>query len=176
MVLCKRCKRTLSFFPHQFPRSSHSYIDKYPFTILFLSPQVSPDAAMALTPPVTATVGDTRTLQCQATANPQAEFLWSHDTAGELTGQGEDGNLEVTFVNLCGDGTYTCTLHNDHGDGDGATISVTLKGLWTMHPETSWLFFCERKIPLCSYWLWTVHTSSIYAINIHLYWSSIIIL
>ena len=96
-----------------------------------MSPSVSPDPAIALTPTVTATVGDTRTLQCQAIANPQAEFLWSHDTAGELTGQGEDGNLEVTFDNLCEAGTYTCTPHNDHGYGDGATISATLSGiLW----------------------------------------------
>ena len=93
------------------------------------SSPVSPDPAVALTSPVTATAGDTRTLQCNASANPQAEFLWSHDTAGELTGQGEDGNLEVTFDNLCEAGTYTCTPHNDHGDGDGATISVTLTGL-----------------------------------------------
>ena len=92
-------------------------------------PSVYPDPAIALTSPVTATVGDTRTLQCQATANPQAEFLWSHDTAGELTGQGEDGNLAVTFGNLCEAGTYTCTPHNDHGEGDGATISVTLTGI-----------------------------------------------
>ena len=101
----------------------------YSCTNPFLSPSVSPDPAVALTLPVIATVGDTRTLQCQATANPQAEFLWSHDTAGELTGQGEDGNLEVTFDNLCEAGTYTCTPHNDHGDGDGATISVILSGL-----------------------------------------------
>ena len=95
---------------------------------LCLSPSVSPDPALAQTSPVTATVGDTRTLQCQATANPQAEFLWSHHTAGELTGQGDDGNLEVTFDNLCEAGTYTCTPHNVHGDGEGATISVTLRG------------------------------------------------
>ena len=91
-------------------------------------PPVSPDPARAVISEVTATVGDTRTLQCQATANPQAEFLWSHDRVGDFTGQGEDGNLEVTFGNLCEAGTYTCTPHNDHGDGDGATISVTLTG------------------------------------------------
>ena len=105
------------------------YITNYLSIILITSPPVSPDPAIAQTSPITATVGDTRTLQCQATANPQAEFLWSHDTAGELTGKGEDGTLEVTFENLCEAGTYTCTPHNDQGDGDGATILVTLTGI-----------------------------------------------
>ena len=111
----------------------------------FLSTPVSPDAAIASKPLITAPVCDTRTLQCQATANPQAKFLWSHDTAGEVTGQGEDGNLEVTFDNLCEAGTYTCAPHNDHGDGDGATISVTLTGILEIQ-----LFFSEL-LYVCHY-------------------------
>ena len=89
-----------------------------------------PGGARAVTPTLTAQPGDTRTLECDVTdpGNPRAEFLWSRDGHGELTGQGTDGTLEMTFTDRCMAGTYRCTPVNDVGEGTSDTVNVILTG------------------------------------------------
>ena len=53
---------------------------------------------------------------------------WTHESGLDLSGQGHNGNLTVTFDSLCMAGEFTCVPVNAIGLGIGAVVKATING------------------------------------------------
>ena len=76
-------------------------------------------------------LGETHTLVCKITdpGNPEWLYMeWTHESGMDLSGQGSDGNLTVTFDSLCMAGDFTCVPGNAIGQGSGVVVKATING------------------------------------------------
>ena len=64
--------------------------------------------------------------------NPEWLYMeWKHESGMDLSGQGSDGNLTVTFDSLCMAGDFTCVPVNAIGQGSGVVVKATINGKHT---------------------------------------------
>ena len=76
-------------------------------------------------------LGDTHTLVCKITDQGNPEWLymeWTHESGMDLSGQGNDGYLTLTFDSLCMAGYFRCIPVNSIGQGSGAVVKATING------------------------------------------------
>ena len=87
--------------------------------------------AAAVTSSIHGMLGETHTLVCKITDTGNPEWLymeWTHESGMDLSGQGNDGNLTLTFDSLCMAGKFSCIPISALGLGTGDVVKATING------------------------------------------------
>ena len=119
--------------------------------------------AATLTSTIHGMLGETHTLVCKITDPGNPDWLhmeWTHESGMDLSGQGSDGNLTITFESLCMAGEFTCIPLSSIGMGTGGVQEVTINGKLFICVR---LWFKETHQHIADQGLFTAHNTQLHS-------------
>uniref|UniRef100_A0A8C2CBP5 Ig-like domain-containing protein n=1 Tax=Cyprinus carpio TaxID=7962 RepID=A0A8C2CBP5_CYPCA len=97
------------------------------------SPAVNPpqSVSVSISPSGVIVEGDSVTLSCSSDSNPPALiFSWFKENQSSAVGSGQ--SLSISSFNSSHSGHYYCEAQNKHGSQRSASVSVTVKAVYTL--------------------------------------------